>query len=119
MSTKAVVEIICRQCGKKVQAKSCTRMYCSDCQKELAKARSKAWHKKRKEACQKPEFLESKLPEPSWKNSLDLFMCQVDLYNLVRKMSGQPALSYGQYVALFDKKNAAPSGATPESGKDK
>lgn len=118
MSTKAVVEIICRQCGKKVQAKTHNRMYCSDCQKELAKARSKAWYKKRKETYQKPEFLESKLPEPSWKNSLDLFMHQVDLYNVFRRMSGQPELSYGQYVALFDKENAAPSGATPESGKN-
>ena len=117
MSTKAVVEIICRQCGKKVQAKNHNRMYCPECRKKRAKTQNKAWHKRHRETYQKPEFLESKLPEPSWKNSLDLFMHQVDLYNVFRRMSGQPELSYGQYVALFDKENAAPSGATPESGK--
>lgn len=118
-----MVEIVCRQCGKKVQARSPSRLYCSECLKKRRRMQNSAWWMNHREECRalkQRKALQQQLPEPDWQKSLDLFMRRVDLYNLSRKASGQPELSYGHYVARFDglKENAAPSAGTPESGKD-
>lgn len=116
---------VCHQCGKEMETKTRGRLYCTDCLKIRRRAQHRAWqqaHGKEYESIRRQKLrLEQCPPEPDWRHSLDLFTQRLELYNLSCRLSGQPELSYGYYVAKFDnpRKNAAPSAATPESGKDK
>ena len=118
-----MAQTICRQCGKAMETKTKGRLYCTDCLKIRRRAQHRAWkqaHGKEYESLRRERLLlEQRPPEPDWKHSIDLFMRIVDRYNSTCKSHGDSGLSYGHYVDKFDNpiKNAAPSAATPESGK--
>lgn len=114
--------VTCQMCGKEIPSTK-GRMYCQDCMKIRRRTYCARWRQQHGEEyrnLKRRKALQQQLPEPDWRHSLDLFMQRLELYNLSCKLSGLPELSYGYYVAQFDgpKENAAPSAATPESGKN-
>ena len=114
--------VTCQMCGKEIPSTK-GRMYCQDCMKIRRRTYCARWRQRHGEeyrSLKRRRALQQQLPEPDWRHSLDLFMQRLELYNLSCKLSGRPELSYGYYVARFDgpKENAAPSAATPESGKE-